>query len=235
MIDKNKLNEVYEKYNGLKENNREKAVLYLLKNTKGFLKIGQYGCNARKEYDEEIKSWLQMDIVRAFDSYQPDKGASLWTWTYRLIVQSQYKFVQQKMSQNKKTCFDFSYQDCPQIYEAPINEPDPEETFIYKDDRERYCNDLNFILHAIFLDELEIEIYSRLNGVINYSKPQTIFEISEDTRLSEDTVKTIKKKCQNELFYFRKWLKEQELSFNDICYKDIIEYKNLRKKVTRKL
>ena len=234
MVNKEKLYEIYETYNQLKTTNQEKAAYYLLNNTKNLLKLGKFGMNIRKEYEEEATSYIQMDILRAFDSYQPDKGASLWTWVYRLMIQSQYKFIQAKTSQNKKTCFDFSYQDCPQIYEEPINEPDPEETFIYKDDGERYCNDLNFILHAIFSDELEVEIYSRLNGVINYRKPQTIFEISDDTRLSEETVKMIKKKCQNELFYFRKWMKEQELSFNDICYRDILEYKDLRKKVTRK-
>lgn len=228
MIDKNRLNEVYEKYNSLKENNREKAVLYLLENTKGFLKLGQYGCNARKEYDEEIKSWLQLDIVRAFDTYQDNKGASLWTWTYRLILQSQYKFVQQKTSQNKKTCFDFSYETTPEVYDVEIDEPDPEQQAITNDKANRYSNDLYFILSNIFSDKLTMEIYCRLNGVLNFQQ-QSLDEIAEDTRLSIESVRTLKKKAQNELFYFRKWCKDWELSFDNICYTDVIEYRRNRK------
>ena len=228
MVNKEQLYEIYNKYHKLKTTNQEKAAYYLLNNTKNLLKLGKFGMNIRKEYEEEATTYIQMDIVRAFDSYQPDKGASLWTWVYRLMIQSQYKFIQAKTSQNKKTCFDFSYETTPEVYDIEIDEPDPEQQAITNDKATRYSNDLYFILSNIFSDKLTMEIYCRLNGVLNFPQ-QSLDEIAEDTRLSVESVSTLKKKAQNELFYFRKWCKDWELSFDNICYTDVLEYRRNRK------
>lgn len=225
MINKERLYKIREEYLRIKETNPEKAAIYLLKNTKNILKLALYGMNIRKELADEARSFIEVDIIRAFDTYDQNKNASIWTWIYRIIVQSQYKFVQMKTSQNKKTAFDFSYETTPEVYDVPVDNLNPEDRTIYNESSSKYFKNLNMILDNVLKGSLEKEIYCRMNGCLGYRK-QTIEEIINDTRLSEKTVLYLKKKNLNSFYFFKKYLKNNNLNLSNITFNDIYKFKN---------
>lgn len=237
-IDKEQLNEDYERYVSLKYSDKQKAefIVHSSKVTKKFIQMAMLSFKIRGEYYSEAKYWLMNDYFRAFDTYRTDSGATLFTWVYRLLVQSAYNFIKLKTKELNRNSVVFGIETTPEVGKVAYESMDSLDTVIYEEDRSRYTDTLNLILDSIKIGPIEREVYLRQNGACGYTK-ESPEQIAESMRLTDKTVMQIIKSNQNKFYNFRKYLKENGISFTSATRNDIMRFRNYsprRRKTSRK-
>lgn len=226
-IDKEQLNEDYEQYMSLKYSDKMMAefIVHSSKVTKQFISMAMLSFKIRGEYYSEAKYWLMNDYFRSFDTYNPESGATLFTWVYRLMIQSAYNFIKMKTKELNRNSIMFGIDTTPEVGKVAYESMDSLETVIYDEDRSRHTDTLNLILDSVKIGPIEREVYLRQNGACGYTK-ESPEQIADSMRLTLKTVQQIIKSNQNKFYNFRKYLKENGINFNNATRNDIIRFRN---------
>lgn len=239
-IDKQLLDNDYEKYVSLRDTNRRKAELYIYKSstTRKVINMAMHNFKLRQEYHSEARYWVMNDYFRALETYRPDSGASLFTWVYRLLIQSVYNFIKKETKELNRQNQTFSSETTPELANIAYDGMDPLERAVYEEDGERFASNLDYVLTNAGFGPIEKEVYYRMNGCGEYIR-QSCSQIADSMRLTVLSVEQVIKRNQNLLYNFRKYIKENGYTLDNVTFDDIARFRNYepdgrkRKKTSR--
>lgn len=216
-------NSLYETY--LKDPSNEKAWNDIMKSTKEFRSKMINSSKLYSVYKEEADAELMTVIYNAFETYDVSRGASVYTWVYRLCSQSIWRMIK-------------TFSDGYFVSEAVNEEGETVNAVEYYDNMTQYDNEFEFfdekdtdyyakafeILTQVLGNGLEFEMLSKKRGIFGEQKMRNK-EIADRDIFDYKSIKYLNNKINNKLYMLRKYIKETGISIEDFNIKDFEEWK----------
>ena len=195
--------ELYDLYKSNGDNDATWSVICT--RAKAFIDKALNGSPLWKEHFVEGKQNVMIAIMNAFRTYDIDKGASVYTWTYMLAKQAICRTIKEQTKLVK----------CDYLEEIEIDmldrDWDPEEIYSNRQFFEKE-NQLRQKLTKLLGGPIEADVFILKNGLFDCAG-MSIDEISEETRLSKRTIyqlnikiNKIMKKLRNDEDELKKFL-----------------------------
>lgn len=172
------------------------------------------------QYQEEADTDMEIMIYNAFESYDPSRGACVYTWVYRLCKQAIWKTINSHSNEL------IEYQeDISDIERNASSEPDFENFDETEIDYTQLAED---ILKSVIKDPLAFELLSKKRGLFTNDKMKER-EIVESDIFDEKTVKFLNGRATRALFKLRKYVKETGTTIESFNIDEYLEWEKNNK------
>ena len=169
-----------------------------------YLDMCKKSFKVRPEYWGEYHGSLLVNIWRAFEEFNPSRGARFSTWVYRLASQSAWGFIKNKCKDIDRN---INQTEIPLTgLSGEINSV--EDDYIYDEDLHSKEKELHFILNEVLRGPIEKDVFIRKYGLFGKG-PLTPREISAELSLTPRTVEQVITRNNNSISVFKRWLREQ--------------------------
>lgn len=208
---------IRDKYFEIKKTNKQRAENYLFVNCHYFVNMFLVNFRIRPEYREEASSFMWLQLIKAFNLYDAEKGYKLSTWCFQLLKQAAFDFIGKKTKELKKYSIlnnDDNGEMDNQIYTHVAEEYEDKEK------AQRNSEYLKQTINTLIPGPLEREVFCRYNGVLGYNK-ESLHQISLNTCIREKTVESIINANKYVFKKFSRWLSENKITYSDYSIADV--------------
>lgn len=197
--------ELYAYY--LANKNNSSCFNYIFENITPYIEMCKKSFKVQPQYWDEYESSLIVNIWRAFNEFNPTKGAKFSTWVYRLAVQSAWGFIKNKCNEIDKGMNQDSIDDNDAFLQIESNYNNPEDSYITTEHERQVENSLHELLTSVLRGPIEYDVYIRKNGIMGCEKMSTE-EIAADLNLTSRTVEQLITRNNNSMSNFKRFLKQ---------------------------
>lgn len=195
--------ELYEFYQQNKDNQNWFSIV--LKEIKPYIDMCKKSFNVHPQYWEEYESSLLVNIWRAFNEYELNRGSRFSSWVYLLAKQSAWGFIRNKC---KDMDVSIKQDELSELGCASLElGEDPETSMINHEDEGSINNDLSAVLMGVLRGPIEREVYMRKYGIMGYV-PQNIETMAFELNLTTKTVEQIITRNNNSIGVFKRFLRD---------------------------
>lgn len=160
-------------------------------------------------YDDAY-AYITASIPNAFRSYNPESNATIYTWCTRLITQSIWRYIRDRVKQDRLegyTTDDYSE------YDKIDSRDSVEDEYIRSEEKNNATDTLEYILRTVLRNDIYFDVYSLKKGLWGCEKVSDAQSIADELNVTLKTVEQAVTDNKIRMAILKRWMADND---NDI-------------------